>query len=195
GIDRHRGAQIDQRLLEAVGAHVVPPVDVTRMPAFERLQDAAILGEVDVVWNFFAIVDVDDVHGASPFSCPGCGAGRSGAPPIRDPAFFTQPGPGSAAHHFRAALRPGHANHTLLVSNTAFWPVPYRFNAPVSPTALGRWKIQFCQAVSRAKIFDSIVSGPPKRRFASMPVSASGEKLARSSRNTRISSSQSMSSS
>ena len=39
------------------------------------------------------------------------------------------------------------------------------------------------------------VSGPAKRRLASNPVRASGEKLARSSRNTRISSSQSMSSS
>ena len=68
-------------------------------------------------------------------------------------------------------------------------------SAPSSPTALGRWKIQFCQAVRRAKIFDSIVSGPPKRRLASRPVSPSGEKLARSSRKTRTSSSQSMSSS
>jgi len=50
---------------------------------------------------------------------------------------------------------------------------------------LGRWKIQFCHAVSRAKIFDSIVSGPAKRRLASRPVSASAEKLARSSRKMR----------
>src|SRR2546422_9700272 len=26
---------------------------------------------------------------------------------------------------------------------------PYTFSAPLSPTALGRWKIQFCHAVSR----------------------------------------------
>ena len=40
-----------------------------------------------------------------------------------------------------------------------------------------------------------MVSGPAKRRLASRPVRPSGEKLARSSRNTRTSSSQSMSSS
>src|SRR5579872_4210748 len=40
----------------------------------------------------------------------------------------------------------------------------------------------------------SIVSGPAKRKFASMPVMASGEKLARSSRKMRTSSSQSTSS-
>ena len=33
-------------------------------------------------------------------------------------------------------------------------------SAPSGPTALGRWKIQFCQAESRAKILVSIVSGP-----------------------------------
>ena len=73
-------------------------------------------------------------------------------------------------------------------------PVPKRCSAPSGPTAFGRWKIQFCQAVSRAKILVSIVSGPTKRRLASMPVSASGEKLARSSRERRTSSSQSRSS-
>ena len=55
-------------------------------------------------------------------------------------------------------------------------------------------KIQFCHAVSRPKMRVSIVSGPPKRRFASSPVSASGDRLARSSSAMRISSAQSMSS-
>ena len=57
--------------------------------------------------------------------------------------------------------------------------MPYNTSAPCSPTALGRWKIQFCQAERREKILDSIVSGPGKRRLASNPVNASGEKLAR----------------
>src|SRR5262249_20129129 len=48
------------------------------------------------------------------------------------------------------------------------------------------------QAVSRPKILVSMVSGPAKRRLASMPVRPSAEKLARSSRNTRTSSSQSI---
>src|SRR6187455_2760789 len=58
---------------------------------------------------------------------------------------------------------------------------PYNVSAPCSPTALGRWKIQFCHADSRPKILVSMVSGPGKRSDASMPVSASGESEARSS--------------
>src|SRR5882757_28401 len=76
--------------------------------------------------------------------------------------------------------------------NLALLPVPNTFRAPWSPTALGRMKIQFCQAERRAKIRDSMVSQTPKRRFASMPVSASGDMLARSSRTIRISSCQSI---
>ena len=72
--------------------------------------------------------------------------------------------------------------------------MPYNWRAPCSPEALGRWKIQFCQALSRPNILLSMVSGPPKRKLASMPVKASGEKLARSSKAKRTSSSQSMSS-
>src|SRR5688572_13067639 len=71
---------------------------------------------------------------------------------------------------------------------------PYMVRAPRGPTALGRWKIQFCQADRRPKILVSSVSGPAKRKEASMPVSASGEKAARASIAIRTSSSQSMSS-
>jgi len=46
---------------------------------------------------------------------------------------------------------------------------------------LGRTKIQFCQAESLPKMRVSMLSLPGKRRFASMAVSASGERLARSS--------------
>ena len=83
---------------------------------------------------------------------------------------------------------------TLARSKDGREPVPKRRSAPSGPTALGRWKIQFCHAERRAKIFVSIVSGPTKRLLASSPVRASGEKLARSSSSTRTSSSQSMSS-
>src|SRR5882757_7950534 len=84
--------------------------------------------------------------------------------------------------------------HTLRASNSARRPLPYSFSAPFSPVALGRWKIQFCHADSRAKILVSIVSGPAKRSDASIPVNASGEKAARSSLAIRTSSSQSISS-
>ena len=53
---------------------------------------------------------------------------------------------------------------------------------------------QFCQAVRRPKILVCGVSGPANRRFASIPVSASGLSEARSSQAMRISSSQSRSS-
>src|SRR5205814_10143617 len=85
-------------------------------------------------------------------------------------------------------LLAGDHRYVLFQSNSGLPCSPYARSAPFSPTAFGRWKIQFCHAVSRPKIFVSIVSGPAKRRFASRPVIASGEKLARSSRNTRTSS-------
>ena len=65
------------------------------------------------------------------------------------------------------------------------------------PAAPRRWaagKSSSARPSSRPKIFVSAVSGPAKRRLASMPVSASGEKLARSSMTSRISSAQSRSS-
>ena len=83
---------------------------------------------------------------------------------------------------------------TRFRSKSARWPVPNWRSAPSGPEALGRVKIQFCQAVSRPKILVSSVSGPAKRWLASRPVSASGLKLARSSSAMRTSSSQSMSS-
>ena len=51
GIDRDRGAQIDQRLLEALRPHRPPPVDVARMPALQRAQHRAILGRVRRCWE------------------------------------------------------------------------------------------------------------------------------------------------
>src|SRR5712691_9330687 len=84
--------------------------------------------------------------------------------------------------------------HTRSQLNLVFAPLPYTFSAPCSPTAFGRIKIQFCQALSLPKMRVSVVSLPEKRRFASMPVRASGERLARSSIAMRTSSSQSRSS-
>ena len=55
----------------------------------------------------------------------------------------------------------------------------------------GRRKIQFCHAVSRPKIFVCGGLGPAKRKLASIPVSASGEREVRPSIASRISSSQS----
>ena len=54
GIDRHRGAQINEQFLEAFRPHILPPVEIARVPAFERLQHAAILGEVNIVRRIFS---------------------------------------------------------------------------------------------------------------------------------------------
>src|SRR5579871_4691292 len=75
--------------------------------------------------------------------------------------------------------------------NRALFPVPKTFNAPASPTALGLMNIQFCQAERRPKMRVSMVSAGPKRRLASIPVNASGERLVRSSIASRTSSFQS----
>ena len=48
-IDRDRGAQIDERFLEPFRPHGLPPVDIAGVPAFERAQHRAILGEADIV--------------------------------------------------------------------------------------------------------------------------------------------------
>src|ERR1700742_5304515 len=80
------------------------------------------------------------------------------------------------------ALEGFEKDHTRDTSNCALLPLPYTLSAPFSPTAFGRLKIQFCQAVRRPKMRVSIVSGPLKRRFASRPVSASGDMAEAASR-------------
>ncbi len=62
-IDRIGGAQIDQRLLEAFGPHVAPPIHVAGMPAFEGFEHLPIIAEIHVVGNLGGVVDVHDVHG------------------------------------------------------------------------------------------------------------------------------------
>src|SRR5262249_29126854 len=142
-IHAHGGPEVNLVLLEAFGAHLLPPVDELRLPRLQRALELLVGAEIDVVGN---------------------------------------------------PLRIDHRAHVRLQSNSGRSGRPYIVSAPRSPTALGRWKIQFCQAESRAKILVSSVSGPAKRRFASIPVSASGERLTRSSIARRTSSSQSIAS-
>src|ERR1700730_110837 len=88
GVHGHGCAQIDQRLLEAFGTHILPPVEIARVPTFERPQNATILREADIVGNLGRVVDVDEVHGMllfllvmlfMPVWCriPACGRCRS----------------------------------------------------------------------------------------------------------------------
>ena len=125
-IDAHGGAQIDQRFLKAFRPHIVPPVEIAGMPAFQRLEHLPILGEIHVVGNLGGVVDVHDVHGVLLVRSrvPDAGAARSGAPQSRDP-FSNDPFGSrfcSASQECRAA--PGTRTHTRVISNCAFWPVP-----------------------------------------------------------------------
>jgi hypothetical protein len=93
------------------------------MPAFQRLEHAAIFGKADIVRDLGGVIDLDVLH-------------------VHD--------------------------QTLFRSKFGFCPEPYLVSAPSGPTAFGRWKIQFCHAVSRAKIFRFHRLGAAKRRFASI---------------------------
>src|SRR5258705_2994263 len=126
-------------------------------------------------------------------------AGTEAMPPIqkfRLPVFqrALQRTIRAESHVVRYAVLIIRFHYTRSRSNFAFDPLPKSFNAPCSPVAFGRIKIQFCQAERRPNIFVSVVSAPGNRKLASIPVSASGERLARSSIASRISSSQSRSS-
>ena len=61
-IDRIGGAQVNQRLLETFRPHVAPPVHVTGVPAFQRLEHLPILAEIHVVGNLGRVIDIHDVH-------------------------------------------------------------------------------------------------------------------------------------
>ncbi len=62
GIDGYRGAQIDEGFLKAFRPHVVPPIEIAGMPSLQRLEHLAILGQIHVVRNLGAVVDIHDVH-------------------------------------------------------------------------------------------------------------------------------------
>ena len=65
-IDADRRAQIDDRFLEALRPHVVPPVEIARMPAFEGLQDLAVFRKIHIVRNLRRVIHVHEVHGVLP---------------------------------------------------------------------------------------------------------------------------------
>jgi len=62
-IDRDRGTQIDQRVLEAFRPHVLPPIDIAGMPALQRAEHLTVFGEIDVVRDLGGVVDGVDCHG------------------------------------------------------------------------------------------------------------------------------------
>ena len=56
--DADGGAQIDRAVLEALRPHRLPPVDVAGVPGLQRLADAQIVGEADIVRDQAVIVDL-----------------------------------------------------------------------------------------------------------------------------------------
>jgi hypothetical protein len=57
GIHRHRGAQVDVVALEILRPQVAPPVEELRLPVLERALQRAVAADVDVVRDFFGVVD------------------------------------------------------------------------------------------------------------------------------------------
>src|SRR6185312_6720981 len=69
-IDAYRGAQVDERLLEALRPHVLPPVDVAGMPLLQRALDAHVLAETDIVRDQPVVIDLADAGGDVHGRCP-----------------------------------------------------------------------------------------------------------------------------
>jgi hypothetical protein len=115
-IDRDRGAQIDERLLEAFRPHVVPPVEIARMPALERFEHLPVGGEVDVVRDLGGVVDVQAVH----FAFLSSSRASEARPGIVRSKERSARDPGSPPR----GVRDDVISHTRPMSNAAFCPVP-----------------------------------------------------------------------
>ena len=55
--DARRRAQIHFQRVAFAGAHVVPPVHIRRLPMFQRALQDPVPSQVDVVRNFFGVID------------------------------------------------------------------------------------------------------------------------------------------
>ena len=64
-IDADRGAQIDKRFLEALGPHVVPPVEITGVPLLQCAFHTHVLPERHVVGDQAVIIDLSNIHGST----------------------------------------------------------------------------------------------------------------------------------
>src|SRR4029077_2109704 len=57
GFDTGSGAKIDLEVVAFVGAHVVQPTEVGRLPMFEGALQDAVAAEVDIVRYFFGVIN------------------------------------------------------------------------------------------------------------------------------------------
>ena len=51
------GAQVNVHVLGTFWAHVIPPIDEVGLPLFQRTLQRAVFRQVNVIRNFFAVVD------------------------------------------------------------------------------------------------------------------------------------------
>ena len=56
-INAHCGTQVHVHVLRAFGAHFVPPVNKVGLPLFKRTLQRTVFRQVNVIRNFFAVVD------------------------------------------------------------------------------------------------------------------------------------------
>src|SRR5207253_7974644 len=61
GLDADRGAQIDEALLETLGAARLPPIEIARVPAFQGAAQPGIGIEADIVRDQPVVIDVHRV--------------------------------------------------------------------------------------------------------------------------------------
>src|SRR5262249_44743342 len=192
-------AILARHVLPHGGAEMVAEADRAARLRLGEEQAPAVLRHLDVV-ELRPALRVD-AHGGPEIDVLGLKAvGTHLHPPVEElrmPLFeralqAAVAGEADVVRDALAVVDTGH--HTLLRSNSLRRPVPYTSSAPLGPTALPRWKIQFCQAESRPKILLSSVSGPPKRIEASIPVTPSGQNPAPPSHPIPPPSSQSMAS-
>jgi hypothetical protein len=127
-VDAHRGAQIDQRLLETFRPHVVPPVEIAGVPLFQRALDAHVFPERDIVRDQAVVVDLGDVHGTTSLlkrrvrhleerakrASKGNGPGFC----VRHPSRVAFGG------HLRMTVRARRAHHTLSLLKVGETPLP-----------------------------------------------------------------------
>ena len=92
-LNPYGGTKIDLGILKLLRDKLRPPVDIAGMPLFKRLQDAAVRGQVDVVWNFRVIANIHHIlHHSHP---------RKNSHAIRRAPCCT-----CRAHQFRSAAEP-----------------------------------------------------------------------------------------
>ena len=58
-VDRDSGAQVNHRVLKVLRDQVIPPVYVTRVPFFQRLQHLFVLAQVYIIRDLGVVAYVD----------------------------------------------------------------------------------------------------------------------------------------